>query len=288
LDRRESVLHSTRAFISGADRQHYLRRQGARLTLERETGSLRLVAGVRDERELAAATTATWNLSKQKPVVFDNLAAAAGRVREMQLAATARVPGTPAWVEGAARIAADGIGSDFDYRRWRLAAAAEIPVASVATFVPQAMWGRLEGDTVPQAAFYFGGTGSLRSVRSSSVGGTGKALFRADLVPAKDIWAMLGVDRPDVLSFHVGAFGAIGAIWGPDPLGGSGSAAGTWPEREAWLSEAGIEVLHRPGIPDPAGWIRFEVAWPIGPGGRSPRIAASFTRVIDVLRVIGD
>src|SRR5262249_473344 len=159
------------------DDQHYYRRRGWSVSGQHTFGRFDLAAGYRDMRESPLDPTATWNLFDRRLSTYGNLAAADGRVREVGLAggvALGRVPGRgEAGQEGRQQMAAHDLGSDFDYRRTRVAASGEFPLGRAFALVPQASWGKLTRDDVPQAAFYLGGTPTLRSLASSSLGGTG-------------------------------------------------------------------------------------------------------------------
>jgi hypothetical protein len=282
-DRRESLIAVARALVWGTDRQHYLRRDGVRASLTRESGLLRVVLDARDELESPQDVTATWNLYGRDPAVTFNLPARLARVRELGAEASLRLGTAPAWVEFESRWSDDAWGSDLTYTRLRAAVAADVPVGGVLAVIPQATWGRLDGRDIPQASFFLGGATSLRSVPSWSIGGTRKALARLDVLTSPRLFEPLHL--PEQLPIQLGVFGGIGAAWGEDPYGGPGSPEDEWPERHEWLSEAGGSLLYRPGIPDPRGFIRFDWAWPIGPDDRAGRFTVYYSRAIDLLRV---
>jgi len=283
LDRRESVLAVARAFIWGTDRQHYLLRDGVRASLIRETPSLRLGLEARDELDSPLDVTASWNLYRREPVVPFNLPARLGRVHELGVEGTVRLGRAPAWIEAESRWADEAWGSDLQFTRLRVAAAADLPLGNIAALIPQATWGRLAGRDIPQAAFYLGGASSLRSVPGWSLGGTRKALARLDLLTSTQLFAPLHL--PPQLPISLGAFGGVGAVWGDDPYGGPGSPENEWPQRNEWLVEAGASLLYRPGLPDPRGHLRFDWAWPIGPGRGPGRFTLYYSRPIDLLRI---
>ena len=83
--------------------------------------------------------------------------------------------------------------------------------------------------------------------------------------------------------FQVGLFAAIGAIWGQDPSAGPARPA-SWPDANAWLSEAGVSLLYRPGMPDDDGYLRLNYAWPIGPNAGEARWSFSYSRALDLLK----
>ena len=280
-DRRETVLALARALIWGTDRQHYLRRDGVRAVLRRETPAMRLEFSGRDELESPQEVTTTWNLYRRDPVVEFNLPARLARVRELGVEVCTRIPGTPAFVEFESNFADDAWGSDLTYTRLRAAVAAELPIGGVAGLVPQATMGRLDGRDIPQAAFFLGGATSLRSIPGWALAGTRKALARVDLLTAPKLFEPLHL--PESLPLQLGVFGGIGAVWGDDPYGGPGTPEDEWPDRSAWLAEAGGSLLYRPGLPDPRGHIRFDWSWPIGPQHRSGRFIVYYSLPIDLL-----
>lgn len=282
-ERHSRWLATARALVSGGDRSHYLRRDGVRATLERETATWRLGVGYRDELETPLATTTTWNLRDAVPALVGNLAAVGGRVREAHLLATARVPGLPLQAELGYRTSLEALGSAFDYRRLRVAVGGDVPVGRFVSLVPQAVYGRLDGDAVPQASFFIGGSHSLRSLPSGLAGGTSTAYAHADLIGAADLARPFRISHLPAVPVQAGLFVATGAVWGRDPYGGPGAPGGDWPGPEAWLSEVGASLLCRPGLPEPEGFVRLDVAWPLGRGERDRRFAISYTRALDVL-----
>ncbi|HYM79876.1 MAG TPA: hypothetical protein VEY91_00525 [Candidatus Limnocylindria bacterium] len=286
-DRADRIWASLRAFVAGTDNQRYLRRDGFWARLEYETSWWRLGTGYRDELESPLEVTTTWNLRKKAPSVVDNLPAALGRAREAMWYGTVRLPLIHGgWATAEHRSSGSAINSDFDYRRTRAAVGAEVPIAGVVSLVPQFEYGRLGGELVPQAAFYLGGSRSLQTVESSSRGGTGEAFGRLDLIGAPELFRFTNVLGIPPNSVQAGLFGALGAIWGPDPYGGPTIPGVDWPEREGWLGEVGISILLRPGLPDPAGFIHFDWAWPIGPDARERGFSVYYARPLFLVRPI--
>jgi hypothetical protein len=244
----------------------------------------RASAEFRDLQESPLEVTATWNLLDRRPQVTDNLAATAARVHELAYALELRLPRLPltlsAW-HGTSRRA---IGSDLEYRRTRLTAGADVSLGRLAALVPQAAYGRLTGTPAPQAAFYLGGSRTLRSVEGSSLGGTGFALARLDLIGTPDLLALVGVPHPDALPVQGALFAGAGAVWGADPYGGPTRPGVDWPNREEWRGEYGFSLMWRPGVPDPAGFLRFSFAWPTGPDHEGGRASVTWARGLDLFR----
>jgi hypothetical protein len=270
------------ALVSGSDHQNYVRHDGYTLRFGVSADAWGAGIGFRDLLESPLATTTTWNISGGDPEPLVNLPAAFGRLRELGLRGTARWLKLPVWTEVTHQTSGRALGSDFDYRRTRVATAADLSLWRWLSVVPQAMYGRVRGDAIPQAAFYLGGSRSLRSLPSSALGGTGAAVARLDLIESPDVLALVHVPHPSILPIQLGAFAAVGAAWGPDPLGGPGSADADWPDRNAWLSEAGASILYRPGFPDGESFLRIEHAWPIGPDGREPRWSIAYNKPFSV------
>ena len=146
------------------------------------------------------------------------------------------------------------------------------------------MFGRLRGDALPQEALFLGGVYSLRTLDRNQLAATGRAFARADLMLVDDLRDLLHLPLPAWLPLQSGAFVASGAAWGRDPV--SGAAVATQrdaPHREEWLSEAGVGLSWRPGIPDPLMSLRFEYAWPIGPDDRDTHWTIAFQRLVNVM-----
>jgi len=281
-------LAMLRAFVTGQDNKHYLRRDGFEARLARETVTWRAAAGFREMLESAISTHATWNLSNAALAVSDNLPAAPGRNREFTLELAARWPLLPLWSEiGYASSSRDG-GSDFEYRRTKVAVAGDFAAGRWLAIVPQLSYGRLSGAAVPQASFYLGGSHTMRSIRGRSRGGEGLALARLDAIEAHDLLALARLPHPAWLPLQAGAFAAAGAVWGADPYGGPGRGGLDWPDEEHWTGEAGASLLWRPGLPDPAGFVRASYAWPLGPGREGARFTLSYSRALDLVEPLGD
>lgn len=272
------------ALAYGGDRHQYVRRDGFRASLRvgRDRGSL--TAQWRDQLESALPYTTDWVLFGGDPVLPYNTAAALGRAREWSLHADAGVPGTRFRVNGHYWTSDPRIGSDFRYRRYQLSSGGDISLGQHFALVPQFMFGRLRGDALPQEALFLGGVSSLRTLDRNQLAATGRAFARADLVLVDDLRDLLHLPLPAWLPLQSGAFVASGAAWGRDPV--SGAAVATLrdaPHREEWLSEAGIGLSWRPGIPDPLMSLRLEYAWPIGPDDRDTHWTIAFQRLVNVM-----
>jgi hypothetical protein len=287
-DSEDIQLAMLRAFFSGTDYKHYLRRDGFEGSIARETGTWRVRAAYRDMLESPMATTATWNLVNAEPVVTGNLQAAPGRNREFTLETGVRAPVVPVRAEIGYSSSSDATKSDFEYRRTRIALAGDFSLAGRIAIVPQLAYGRLTGEAIRQASFYLGGSNSSRGLLGAERGGTGQALARLDVIGADDILALAHLPHPSWLPIQVGASAAAGAVWGADPYGGPVRGGLDWPDEEHWIAEAGGALLWRPGLPDPAGFFRFSYAWPLGPARESARFTATYSRAIALVKPIGE
>ncbi len=283
-----AVLTTAYALIGGADTRRYLRRDGVELGLERSSEWLVLGAGFRDMLETPLETTATWTLTGSDPQVPGNLAAAPGRAREGRFEAALRWPRLPVYSEIVHETAGRAVGSDFTYRRTRASIGADLGLSRWAALVPQATYGRLSGQPVPQQAFYLGGASSLRSLEGAERGGTRLALGRVDLLGSSDLLALAHIPHPAAFPLQAGAFAAAGAVWGVNPYGGGAVPGGSWPHRQDWLTEAGVSLIYQPGIPDPLRLVRLNLAWPLGPGSTGMRMSLTYSRALDLLRPFED
>jgi len=280
----ERRLASIRALLWGGDRRNYLRRDGFTVAVAGSGTGWRAGVEYRDRLESPLAVTTRWNLRRNALAAGDNLAAAPGRAREVAFGGDVRIPGSPFHAQLTHQTADRALGSDFDYRRTRAALGGEVVAGSRVSFVPQLVYGRLGGDPVPQAAFFLGGSSSLRSLRGDSLGGTGVAIARLDVIGVDDLLALARIPHPVMFPIQGGVFAATGAVWGADPFRGPGTPDGGWPDRSAWRGEVGVSLLYRPGMPDEDAYLRVSRAWPVGPHGGGARWSVSYTRALDLLR----
>ena len=284
-DHEERWVASLRALARGSDRQDYLRRDGvsiaALISAQRWGGEL----AYHDWLESPLTVTTRWDLARRPLGAPDNLAAAFGRTREAALDGKVLWPWLPFSSQGTLVVSDGALGSDFDYRRARLAIGGEQALGGHVSLLPQLVYGRLFGDAVPQAAFYLGGPATLRSLPAEARGGTGMALARLDVVGADDLLELAHLPHPALLALQGGVFAATGAVWGADPRGGPGTPAGGWPRRRAWRSEVGGSLLYRPGLPSPDAYFRLDYAHPLGAHGDAARWSFGYARALDLLRL---
>jgi hypothetical protein len=281
-DHAEPFLDAARALVNGSDRTNYLRHDGWRASFERESDLWRAGIGVRDELDSPLETQATWNLRNRDLIVTPILPATFGRARELQIAGGARVPAIPFRVEGTYWTSGPTLKSDFVYDRLRFAAGGDITLGRFASLVPQATWGFTQDTANPQQAFYLGAGPTLVSVPRDALGGSAMALAKVELIAASDLLALLRIHRPELLAFQPCAFAATGAVSGASPYGVPNVASSRWPEREAWLSEAGIALHYNPGLLGLR--LRFEEAWPLGATDRKERFEFLISHPLDLLR----
>ena len=286
-DARDLRLAVLRALLTGADTRHYLLREGFEARLGREHPAWGASATFRALDESPLDVTARWNLTGAALSVPFNLAAAKGTTHELEYAANARLGRLPFQAEVTHVTSSRAIGSDFEFRRTRVALAGDIGATRWLALVPQLEYGRLTGEMTPQAAFYLGGSRSLRAVKGFTYGGTGAALARLDAILLPDVLWLARIPHPDALPLQLAAFGAIGAIWGRDPYGGPPRIEETFPEHADWLPEAGASLLYRPGLPDPSGFMRLSWAYALGPGRGGARFTVSYSRGVDLVRPLG-
>src|SRR5262249_7370488 len=99
-----------------------------------------------------------------------------------------------------------------------------------------------------------------------------------------ELGRLLRAPLPAWLPLQVGAFAATGSAWGHDASGAVAvPSARDWPHRSEWLSEAGVGLAWRPGLPDPLSVLRVEYAIPIGADGRDAKLTVSYHRVVNLL-----
>lgn len=279
----EPFLDAARALVNGTDRTSTLRHDGWSGSLERENRTWHAGLAIRDVLESAAETRATWNLLNRDLVITENLPATTARVRELGLGAGTRLAGLPLWVQGDYWTAGPALSSALAYDRVRVAAGGDLSIGRVASVVPQAAWGFVNGDQAPQDAFYLGAGPTLVSVPRDAQGGSSFGIAKLAVVSPADLLQALHLPHPVMLVLQPGVFAATAAVGGTDPYGGPGRAGDQWPDRANWLSEAGISLDYAPGFG--RNWIvRMSEAWPLGPTDRRERFQLVFSRHLDLLR----
>lgn len=282
-ERMGGFFTALRGFLYGSDYTHYLRRDGVEGRIEYENDTGRLTVGYRDQLESALAIRTTWNLFHHSLAVPFNLPATTGRAHEVELGFGLRLPRLPVRTEATWQGSGPALGSAFRYDRYRAAAGAELTLGRSATLIPQASYARVTGGVPPQAAFYLGGGTTLRSLHRDVLGGTGAALGRLDLIGARDVLTLLHLHHSPTLRITPAVFGAIGAVWGEDPYGGPARPGTGWPDRNAWLSEAGAALQYELGAFGTQISVGYAV--PVGPtAGRTGQLILDVTHPLSLLR----
>ena len=284
-DHDERALDLLRALLSGNDASQYLREEGFAGALDHTRGPWRARVGWRDVRQSPLATAVTWNLFDEPLLSPGNLAAARGRTREAGYALSLRWPRVPLVTEVEYQTSSRKLGSDFEYRRTRAAAALDLSLGRVAALVPQFAYGRLSGEAVPQAAYYLGGSRTLRSLHRDERAGTGLAVAKLELVGAADLLEALRLPGAGTLPLRGALFAATSAVWGRDPFTGEVRGGVDWPERREWRSEVGGSLLFHSALVPPQALVRLSCAWAVGPGASGARWGLSVSRALDLLRL---
>ncbi len=283
-DHYDEAYTTIRAVLSGADRHQYVRRDGVRGTLSRETPLGRISASYRDQLESSRATSTTWNLFGKELALGPNGPAAFGRAREAMFAGELHVPNVPLHLQAQHWTAGQATNSDFTYRRTRLAAGGDIGLFGHVVLAPQLEWGRLRGDALAQQAFFLGGGPSVRSLDRNELRGTGKMFARLDAMLLDDVLQLLRIPHPDMFPIQLGAFIGSGAVWGGEAFTGGTATRRDLPRRREWLSETGASLLYRPGIPDLDFFVRLDYVRPLGPeAGREAGWVVTFQRTLNLL-----
>jgi hypothetical protein len=182
--------------------------------------------------------------------------------------------------------AGGALGGDLAYHRYRAAAGGAIGLGRHFALAPQAEYGRLFGAALPQDRFYSGGQYSLITVTPQSLQGTGYSAGRAEVLMHDDILQVLRLRKNAALPIQLAAFAASAARWGYDPATGNAVLTSlNQPGRQEWISEAGVSLLFRVGLPDPESFLRLDYAWPVGPGDREPTLFLGYRRTLHMLRL---
>ncbi len=273
------------AVLWGGDRHQYLRRDGVRASLRIGDDRTAATIGWRDQLESSLRYTTRWTAFGGPPELESNDAVPGGRVRELALIADVPVPGTRFRAQAAHWTSDPRLWSDRQYRRTRFLLAGDVSLGRRFALVPQAGYGRLRGEVLPQQAFYFGGTPDIHTLERNEWAGAGRTFVRTDLVLVDDLRTLLHLPLPAWLPLQASVFAATGASWGRDPVTGVAQPTRRdWPHRSEWLSEAGGGLSWRPGLPDPLSTLRFEYAVPIGADGRDAAFTVAFKHPLGLLR----
>ena len=272
------------ALFYGSDRHSYLRRDGVRAELARRGAAAWAAVGWRNELESPLVTTTFWTLTGSDLDLVPNTPAAFGRASELRLNAGAKLPWAPFTLDATMWNAGGALGGDHAYHRYRAAAGGGLALGRRFALAPQFEYARLTGGAPPQDLLYLGGMYSLLTVESQSLAGTGRAVGRVELLMQDDLLSAFGLRKSPAFPLQAGAFATTAARWGYDPLTSAARlTARDWPGAEQWMSEAGVSLMYRPGLPDPETYFRVDYAWPLGPGGREPTLNVSWKRTLHLL-----
>jgi hypothetical protein len=277
-------LTTLRALALGKDHHHYYRREGWYVGLHRDFSFGDLGLTWRDDDQMVQSTTTGWNLFHHGLSEFENLAATPGHVHEFEAITSLALDPFPMRLDLLHQTSGHAIGSELEFRRSRVVLAGSWGLGHFATLVPQAVYGRLTGQDIPQASFYLGGTHSIRSMSSGDRGGTGYAMVRMEVIGARDFLATLRIPHPAYLPLQLGTFAGAGSVWGTDPFGGPTRPGVNFPHEEDWATEAGVSIIYQPGFPDPTTLLRLNYAWALGTARESTHLSISFMRALDLLR----
>ena len=271
------------ALLQGSDRHQYLRRDGFTSSLRFGKDAGYASIGWRDQAESSLPYTTHWTVFGEQPVLGFNTPAAPGRARELSFQADVEVPRTRFRLNAAHWTSDPRIGSDFRYRRTRVTLGGDLSLGRHLALVPQATYGRLRGDVLPQEAFFLGGVYSLRTLDRNALAGSGLTFARADLILVDDLGKLLHAPLPAWLPLQTHVFAATGALWGHDDVTGAVATLRDWPHPSEWRAEIGGGLSWRPGLPDPLAALRFEYAVPIGADARDAKFTVAFQRPVSLL-----
>lgn len=284
-DHFDAVFATLGAFFWGSDRHHYLRRDGFRASVGLGSDRLSGRLAWRDEGETSLPFTTRWTAFGNVPDPRANNPVPEGRARELALSGELAIPGTRFHLRATHATSDPRLRSDFLYRRTLVLVAGDVSLGRRLALVPQASYGRLRGDVIPQQSFYFGGTHDIRTFTRDGASGSGRAFARTDLVLVDDLRTLLHLPLPAWLPLQASAFAASGASWGRDPVTDQPiPTRRDAPRRSEWLSETGVALAWRMGFPDPLYALRFEYALPIGADDRGASFNISFSHPLGDLR----
>jgi len=284
-DSYDPVVTTMASLVFGGDLHQYLRRDGWRASARWDRDRVWAALAWRDQLESSLPFTTDWALFGSQEL-DTNFTAAYGRVHELGITGELPVPGTRFRVQAGHWTSAPKWGSAFDYNRTLVAAGGDLSLGKHFAFVPQASYGRLHGEVLPQNPFFFGGAPNVRQLDRNEWSSAGRTFGRADLMLVDDLHELLHLPLPAWMPLHVSAFVASGAAWGRDPV--TNQARPTkrdWPNSSEWLSETGLTLAWRTGIPDPTSSLRFEYTEPLGATGRTARYTVVYQQPLHLLRM---
>src|SRR5262249_28659688 len=95
---------------------------------------------------------------------------------------------------------------------------------------------------------------------------------------------LLHLPLPAWMPLQLGTFAGTGAVWGRDPATGEAVPTTRYhPNHDEYLSEVGVGLSWRIGIPDPLPAVPFGLAFPIRAAGRRPAYALAYQQPLNLL-----
>lgn len=256
------------ALTTGHDRQSVFERRGAEAELRWDTATFLGKIGWRAARDqsMPVATRYTlWGSDRGVPPVTP---ARRGAYRE----GFAEI----AWEQhGSAHLGAEARYARQHRWRARLAGAHRVGFAGFEAIL-QAEAGIAACRGPAQDRFELGGPLAVPSLPFGDVAGNRLALGKIELLHGVDLLRALRVPHPSFLVLHPGLFVQGGAAWDGEDGNWNGPPPGS--RRGA----AGLALVHLPGIPSPASYVRFQMAWPLERSSGVPRFSVALGRWHDL------
>src|SRR5262249_48623852 len=140
---------------------------------------------------------------------------------ELSLGGDVDVPGTRFRVNATYWTSDPQMGSDFRYRRTRVTVGGDLSVGRHFALVPQATYGLVRGQVLPQDVMFLGGVANLRTLKRNARGGGGRVTGRPDLLLVDELGKLLHLPLPAWMPLQLGSFVGTGAVWGRDPVTGA-------------------------------------------------------------------
>jgi hypothetical protein len=256
------------ALTTGRDRQGVFERRGAEAELRWDSATLLGTVG--------------WRAARDQPMPLRTRFSLWGADRDVPPVTPAR---RGAYREGYLELAWDRhgslhLGAEARYaqrHRWRarLAGAQRLGFAGFALNL-QAEAGLAAHGGPTQDRFELGGPVAVPSLPLSAEAGNRLVLGKVELLHGLDLLRALRVPHPSFLVLHPGLFLQEGAAW--DGADGSWSPPPSGSRRGA----AGISLVHLPGMPSPATFVRLQVAWPVERKGGAARFSLALGRWHDL------
>jgi hypothetical protein len=263
------TLESTvAALTTGRNQQSVFERRAAEVGLRWEAASTLGEIGWRAARDESMPTVTLFSLWGADRGVPPVTSARSGAYREgfVEIAHAPR---------GSTHLGAEARYTARHRWRTRVAGARRVGFAGLEANL-QAEAGFAAHRGPPQDRFELGGPVAIPSLRCGDEAGNRLVLGKIELVHGLDLLRALHVPHPSLLVLHPGLFVQEGAAW----TGQDGSWNG--PARESRRGAAGVELVHLPGIPNPATFIRFQIAWPLGRRSGVPRFSMALGRWHDL------